>query len=338
MLKFPDIVVKSSSGMRLFKRKNGIWYAGLRRGVERSLKTRDEREARLRLRDIEREVLRGKLLLFNREPSMTLSGFLKEYEDWALKNKAQSTWERIHFTIPKLIDVLGQDKQLLLIKRRDMDAYVDYCRNRGNKPVTINIEIRHIKAMLSKAVEWEYLRESPFKGVKQIKYHKAPPGFITDPRAIDKVFEVIGKNKLYRLVFAMYVYTGARGGEINRLEWKDISESFITFRNRKNYNQLRVPVVEKLKTILSEYERGVGRIMTVSKKQMARTLRGYLKKAGLDIRPHDLRHTFASHLVMAGVDLKAIQDLLGHSSYQATLIYTHLRDEHLRISVNKLPY
>ena len=53
-----------------------------------------------------------------------------------------------------------------------------------------------------------------------------------------------------------------------------------------------------------------------------------------DFRFHDLRYTFAFHLVMAGVDLKTVQELLGHQTYQMTLRYSHLSPDHRRRAVN----
>ena len=62
-----------------------------------------------------------------------------------------------------------------------------------------------------------------------------------------------------------------------------------------------------------------------------------MKRAGIvDFRFHDLRHTFASQLILHGGDLKDVQELLGHKSMTMTLRYAHLTQEHKRKSVNLL--
>ncbi len=64
------------------------------------------------------------------------------------------------------------------------------------------------------------------------------------------------------------------------------------------------------------------------------------EKAGISkrVHPHMLRHTYGSHLTMAGVDLPTIKELMGHSNISTTMIYAHLQPEHLKKAVIKLPF
>ncbi|MBM4145878.1 MAG: hypothetical protein FJ240_06350 [Nitrospira sp.] len=324
-------------GMRLFLRANGVYYAEIKRNVTRSLKTRNEREARYRFKALQREAVLGKLILLDKSPSLTLQEFSKEYLGWMEKNRAWGTFDRAALSLNKFMEAVGRQRQLSTIRERDLENHVEYCRKRHNKPATINIEIRQVKAAFSKAVYWKYLKENPFRGFRQIKYHKDPPKFLSVDQ-ISKVFAVIGDNRKYRLIFALYIYTGARRKEIHSLTWADIENDSIIMRG-KGYKTRVVPLSSALRAILQEYERGVGRLFMVSLKQMGKQIKHYLREAGVGhLRPHDLRHTFASQLVMAGVDLRTIQELLGHSSFTTTLIYAHLSQPHLKTAVEKLPY
>lgn len=70
-----------------------------------------------------------------------------------------------------------------------------------------------------------------------------------------------------------------------------------------------------------------------------KSLKTVVNKAGLeDVTLHTLRHTFASQLVMAGVSLMEVQKLMGHESFETTLRYAHLKEDHVKCQVLKLPF
>jgi integrase len=331
--------------MHLFKRENGIWYISFRRGIWKSLKTKDEKKARSLYNKIERKYLQGRVAVLENKPRISVSAFFEEYDKWCEENHSHTSYSREKRIFRKFESFIQGTSALHGITQKDGEAYISYCKKLGNKEVSINIELRTLKAAFKKACPWGYLKESPFRFIPLLKYHKELPRFIEKADMIDKIFEAIaseGKEitkRIYRLVFALYIYTGGRRSEIWKLNWKDITEDSITFRERKNYEMLTVPIVPRLKAILYEYERGVGRLIPVTIDQMSKRIKYYLRKAGVGhLKPHDLRHTFASHLLMSGVSLQTVQKLLGHVSIQATQIYTHLTEEHKKREILKLPY
>ncbi len=330
--------MKSVNGMRLFKRTNGIWYVEVKRNVVRSLQTRDEREARQRFIALQREAVKGKLVILDRTSTVSLQEFVKVYLDWCGSNRAGSTCDRAGQALRKLTGVIGKNKQMTDIRKKDMDSYVAYCTSIKNKATTINIDIRQIKAAFSWAVEREMLKVNPFVGYRQLKFQKDLPRFLNESQ-IQDMYTAIGDNKTYRLMFAIYIHTGARRAEVQGLQWADIQEDGIVFRKTKTYLNRKVPMSDGLRQVLSEKHRGVGRIFTVTPGRITRAMKTYFKKAGIGhFKLHDLRHTFASLLIQKGADIRTVQELLGHTSYNTTLMYAHLSQQHLQNAIAKIEY
>ncbi len=332
--------------MYLFQRDNGVWYICFRRGIWKSLKTTDETKARSIYEKVERKYLEGRIAVLEKKERISLGNFLIQYNKWCEENHRSTTYQREIRIFNKFEHFIQTKTALHAVTQRSIEAYIGYCRKIGNKETCSNREIRTLKAAFRKACQWGYIKESPLRFIKQLKYHKKPPHFIEKTDKIDYLFEIIaskGKERtkrIYRLVMALYIYTGGRRGEIWRFNpRRDIQGDSIAFPERKNYEMLKVPIVPKLRSILDEYDFGVGRAIPVTIDQMSKRIKYYLREAGLgDLKPHDLRHTFASHLLMSGVSLQTVQKLLGHVSIQATQIYTHLTEEHKKQEIHKLPY
>ncbi|SMO32595.1 Phage integrase family protein [Balnearium lithotrophicum] len=202
----------------------------------------------------------------------------------------------------------------------------------------MNTHLRHLKASLTKAVEWEFIKEHPFKGYKLLKVQQKPPAFLL-PEQIERVLSVID-NDFWSFVFKIFIYTGMRLSEVANLQWKDIdlNRGVITVRKAKNYQTRVIPLHPKLRAEVEKRLPAVGKVVPYHKDYIYHKIKGYLKKAGFpNLRVHDLRHTFASLMVMSGVDLKTVQELLGHQDYRTTEIYAHLAPYHLQDAIRKLP-
>jgi integrase len=143
----------------------------------------------------------------------------------------------------------------------------------------------------------------------------------------------------------MALNTGMRRGEILNLKWSDINmrTGTIIIRKSKNNEVRMIPINDTLKQSLEQigpqqsneyvFGNGNGKPYVTIKTGFKAAVR----RAGItDFRFHDLRHTFASHLIMSGVDIKSVQELLGHKDIRMTIRYSHLSNAHLQEAVKRL--
>jgi len=208
-------------------------------------------------------------------------------------------------------------------------------------PATVNRELAFLKTMFNKAVEWGRLESSPLKNIKKFK----------EPNSKDRILNVDEMKSLIDAadnhlepILIIALNTGMRKGEILSLKWENIklSKRYIHLEDSKAGKSRDVPmnglVIEALSAIPqnSEYvffnPRTGGAIQDV--KTAFKTACEKVRIKGL--RFHDLRHTAATRMVEAGVDLVTVSRILGHSSIQMTMRYAHPTPENMRRAVDKL--
>ncbi|MCL6622894.1 MAG: site-specific integrase, partial [Syntrophobacterales bacterium] len=141
------------------------------------------------------------------------------------------------------------------------------------------------------------------------------------------------------------LHTGMRKGELLNLRWDQIRDGFIYLTETKSGKARQIPVSDRAAQVLRELQirnqwKSPYVFIGPNGKRLGDVKKSFnaaCRRAGLeDFRFHDLRHTFASHLVMRGANLKAVQRLLGHSDSKMTDRYSHLSPNHLKESVNLL--
>jgi len=161
--------------------------------------------------------------------------------------------------------------------------------------------------------------------------------------AQDQSLYVDQKPTIYPVI-ATGIYTGLRQREIFTLEWPDIdfTHQLVKVRNKpgfttKDRENRAVPLHKDLARILRALRKNEGPCFDVTNQR--RIFHRIRIKAGLkDIGWHTLRHTFASHALMAGVPIATVSKWLGHSSVTTTMIYSHLLKDHQAQEIKKLSF
>jgi len=191
--------------------------------------------------------------------------------------------------------------------------------------------------------------------VDKMKVPEKPHRFLNQEE-IRRLVEATRGSHIYPIIVTA-LHTGMRKSELLNLKWADVDfdHGTVTVQAKadwhtKNYRSRVLQLTPMLYEVLREQrdrqsELGFqsGYVLTYQGERIKRgirdSLRTAVRKAGLqNVTLHTLRHTFASQLVMAGVSLKEAQELMGHRSFQTTLQYAHLSEDHVKKQVLKLPF
>lgn len=208
------------------------------------------------------------------------------------------------------------------------------------RPATVNRELSLLKHMFSKAIEWGKCKENPAKKVKKLKGEVKRVRFLMP----DEVQILLSSCADYlKPIVTVAVHTGMRKGELLGLKWEQVNfeQGIITLHDTKNSERRDIPMDETVKTVLKGMEKKRDHVFCNEEGEtfvrLQRSFEAALKKSGIeDFRFHDLRHTFASNLVMGGEDLNTVRELLGHKDLTMTLRYAHLAPNHKTRAVNIL--
>ncbi len=201
-------------------------------------------------------------------------------------------------------------------------------------PATVNRKLACLKTLFNKAIEWGYLEVSPCARVKKLKEDNQRTRFLKK----EEIERFLAHSSLeLQEIFTILIHTGMRKGELQKLKWADLdfNRGLIGLFQTKSGKIRYIPMTEAVKAALlkrrikKQSETWVFPGDSGKPFNFRKAFETARKKAGLnDLRVHDLRHTFASHLCMSGADIMTVKELLGHSSLKMTERYSHLTDYH----------
>jgi len=234
---------------------------------------------------------------------------------------------------------------------RYMDArnYLNRLYEKNLKKTTVSRKISSLRSFYNYLLDRNIVAANPFSSLPNPKQEKPLPGFLYE-NEISALFEGLDRTSgmymrdlaLLELLYA----TGIRASELLGLDLSDIDfdHSFIKVQGKGGKERV-VPFGSRASRALRDYieahRRAIdeGGAFWVNHRGGPLTSRGLryvlnmmVKRSASDfhIHPHKIRHSFATHLLNNGADLRAVQDLLGHESLSTTQRYTHVSKEQLR--------
>ncbi len=227
------------------------------------------------------------------------------------------------------------------VSRDDVQGWMVAGYGQGLSPVTLARRLSALRGLLDMAMRSGWCEKNVAAGIRPPKQPKRLPRTLP-PEQTSQMMHVTDSSSEERdlALFAVMYGCGLRVSETVGLNLHDISMEGAELRVfGKGKKERVVPVPEGVLRLLQGYleQRVTGTISETALflnrrggRLTARSVQRMLKKRALDtgadmsVTPHRLRHSFATHLLAGGVDLRAIQELLGHSSLGTTERYTHL--------------
>ena len=242
--------------------------------------------------------------------------------------------------------------------RQDMLSYLLNLKDRGYVVTTIARKVAATKSFFSFLLSEGKIRENPTENVTSPKVGKPLPDAISISQVRQLLAQPAEKKtpdaKRDRAMLELLYASGMRVSELVSLNLNDVdTEGGYVRCFGKGSKERMVPIYPQAAQTVEEYIKEVRPKLVRSDEEKAlfvnqrgdrltrqglwQILKAYAKSAGLGkkVTPHTLRHSFATHMLSGGADLRSVQELLGHANISTTQIYTHLTSEHIRNTYNK---
>ena len=265
---------------------------------------------------------------------------LEEFQMYLeLEGKSQNTVRMYSYYVRRYLEgEYGLDSRSAL-------RFLAKLKRNGYSNKSLNLVVQALRSYF----RFEGLDEEAEK-LRPPKVPRSLPKALTKEE-VRKLLSVISPlKKRDRLIVLLLYGTGLRVSELCNLKLRDIDfkRGIITVRGGKGAKDRMVPlpkpIIEEIKAYLAMREDGSEYLLVeerrekkdrISPKTVWYILRKYGTKAGIKVTPHMLRHSFATHMLENGVDIRVIQEILGHSNLSTTQIYTKVTVEHLRKAQEK---
>ena len=223
----------------------------------------------------------------------------------------------------------------------NLNSYVLQIEKQGMSTATVSRNIASIKAFFIFLLRKGDITEDPSEVLKPPKIEKKTPVILTTEE-VNLLLEQPGgktpKDSRDKAMLELLYATGIRVSELINLRMKDVNLSLDYIQCKDSNNDRVIPFTKETKQALEDYINNAREALCngdqdylftncqgspMTRQGFWKIIKYYSGKAGIkkDITPHTIRHSFAMHLVNNGADLKAVQEMLGHSDISTTQIY-----------------
>lgn len=334
--------------MASIRKRAGVWYSDIR------LEGRRVRKRLSSDKVIAEEKLAG--MVRGREahrdgrpqPGIPWADFLDKYLAYCRGSKSPATAIRDKAGLKAMAATIAP-RVLSDITPEALERWKAARRAEGKGNATINKDMMIVKTMMRRAVIWGYLTKWDGTSVKKLKEARGRLLFYT-VEEMRRLLAVCDSRLSCFYDWTTICLLGARAGlrrsEIYWLSWRDVDlergvlsviakDGWIPKSGETRHVPIPPDLARHLKRVKRRTEWVIGERPSLA--VMSAFFQKISRKAKLAGNIHTLRHTYASHLVQAGVDLFTVCELLGHSDTNITRIYAHLAPHNYAAAVAKLP-
>ncbi len=247
---------------------------------------------------------------------------------------------------------ISKKEDLREITNYEIEKFVKFLKNKGYSNRSINRKLSSLRGFFRFLEEKKEIEHNPTLLIYSPKFDKRLPDFLYEEETRE-ILEKWEKNDKFsirdRAIMELIYATGMRLREIEGLNIGDIDFSAQTLRVKGKGGKIRIlPIGDIAFERLNDYlkrRRKNGEKFSMNTplflnkngdrltgRSIARIIKKRAREAGFfkNIHPHIFRHSFATHLLNGGADLRVVQELLGHSSLSTTQVYTHITKSRLR--------
>ncbi len=237
------------------------------------------------------------------------------------------------------------------MSQEDMKEYLAHLQEIGKKTSTISRNLASLRSFYQFLIRSRKVKRDPTEDIQSPKVEKRVPSVLTSQEVellLEQPKDVDLKGTRDKAMLELAYATGMRVTEIISLNIEDVNieEGFVICK--QGTKQRNIPLgslslkavkeyVEEARPVLIKNEKEQALFVNINGKRLTRQgfwkiVKYYKEQAHItkDITPHVLRHSFATHLLQNGADLKAIQTMLGHSDISSTQVYMQFQDPGLK--------